>query len=83
MSEPKWIEFVSAVPGPKRKTNRWCVFTKDFRSSLGQVKWCGRWRCYAFYPDPQTLYEKQCLRDIAQFCEDKTREYKERNKKGS
>ena len=36
---------------------------------LGQVKWYGPWRCYSFFPEAGTLFEKQCLRDIAAFCE--------------
>jgi hypothetical protein len=44
---------------------------------LGEVRWFGRWRCYAFYPEPDTLYERQCLRDIADFCEARTREHRE------
>jgi hypothetical protein len=30
------------------------------------------WRAYAYYPRTSTLYEKDCLRDIAQFCETET-----------
>lgn len=41
---------------------------------LGCVKWFARWRKYAFFPAPETVFEQVCLRDIAQFCEDRTRE---------
>jgi len=43
---------------------------------LGEVKWFGCWRQYAFFPFPGTAYERQCLRDIAEFCETKTKEHR-------
>ena len=70
----KWIEF--KVSERKPKTNVWDVLVKDGASTLGQVRWFGRWRCYAFYPEPDTVYEQQCLRDIADFCKDETKEHR-------
>jgi len=43
---------------------------------LGDIKWYGAWWCYVFEPDGQTIYEKKCLRDIAQFLDDLTAEWK-------
>lgn len=42
---------------------------------LGVVKWWGAWRKYAFFPNPDTLYEQDCLRDIAQIIVDLTNEH--------
>ena len=77
MSESKWIIFVPTEPKPKTKT--WEVWTKEkgkpsFEGGdfLGGVRWFGPWRCYAFYPTPNTIFEKTCLRDIAAFCEEET-----------
>lgn len=36
---------------------------------LGVISRFGRWRQYAFYPDANMVFEKQCLRDLASFCE--------------
>jgi len=47
-------------------------------ASLGEVRWFGRWRCYAFYPFAGTIYERKCLRDIADFCEKETQRHRER-----
>ena len=69
MSE--WIEFVEAERLPK--TVVWYVQTKDSRDVLGQVRWFGRWRKYAFYPYPETIYEQDCLRQIAAFVETETK----------
>lgn len=45
------------------KTQIWNV------NNLGVIKWKAGWRCYAFYPLPDSFYEEECLRDIAIFCE--------------
>lgn len=36
---------------------------------LGTIKWKASWRKYAFYPEDNTLYEQDCLRDITVFLE--------------
>jgi hypothetical protein len=73
---PKWIEFQECVPRTKdAKTKVWAVVTKGGSEkevggiALGAVKWFGRWRRYAFFPDPATVYEPTCLRDIASFID--------------
>lgn len=53
----------------------WVVETKDEGYVLGVVKWFGRWRCYAYFPYPETVYEKDCLREIALWCEERTKEH--------
>lgn len=72
MEQAKWIRFREvAYPG---LTQRWTIETLD-GSTLGHVSWFGRWRQYCFFPDEATVFERQCLRDIATFCETKSREY--------
>jgi len=67
------IKFVPWVP--KKKTKTWLVETKD-DTPLGIIHWYGAWRCYGFSPKPATVFEKVCLREIADFCERKTQEHK-------
>lgn len=45
---------------------------------LGQVKWYAPWRRYCFSPDPEriTVFEQDCLRDLALFVEQMTRDHK-------
>lgn len=64
----RWIRFAL---GPKQnpKTSIWLVIAKDGDMPLGEIRWWGRWRKYAFFPNPETLYENTCLRDIAEFIE--------------
>lgn len=67
----RWIRF--EFNGSTGKTKWWLVLTNDAHPvKLGTVKWFGRWRQYGFFPEPNTVYERQCLRDIADFCETKT-----------
>jgi len=61
------------------KTVIWDVDAKD-GSVLGTVKWFGRWRKYCYFPEPNCVYEQVCLRDIAQFLEDRTKEHKDTSK---
>ena len=78
----KYISFVSGPNKPKTKT--WYVEADssfDTAFSLGIIVWFAKWRCYAFEPSRDTVFEKQCLRDIADFCERKTKEHKVRCQK--
>jgi hypothetical protein len=77
--EGKWIRFVDEGIPSGLKTHIFRVEAKvdfvegaDAAPILGTVKWFGRWRCYAFFPSQQTVYEKTCLREIADFCQDMT-----------
>jgi hypothetical protein len=71
-----WRKYVQFVEDdlPKLKTRRWRVQSviDALRKNLGYVKWYGSWRCYVFFPFRDSFFEKQCLRDIAQFCEEQT-----------
>ena len=72
----KWIEFEDAGTTPSGKTRVWWVVSKENRGTIGQVRWDARWRKYVFAPTGGTIYEQQCLRDIATFIEEKTCEHK-------
>ena len=64
----KWVRFDLAGQ-QKPKTQVYDVTTTDDRAELGQVRWWGPWRRYSFFPYRGTLFESQCLRDIAAFCD--------------
>lgn len=49
---------------------------KDGSGIIGVIHWYGSWRRYCFSPNAKTVYEHECLRAIADFCEQKTREHK-------
>jgi len=71
-----WIKFGEPTQREGQKTLRWLVTTADARAALGTVAWYSRWRGYAFYPTPASIFEQDCLREIADFCEARTREHR-------
>lgn len=76
----KWIVF--NICGDTGKTKMWEVVSKEGGDRLGLVKWYPGWRRYCFFPAPNTIFEQDCLRDIAQFCENRTAIHKQiRNRK--
>lgn len=64
----KWIEFMP-IENVGRLTKRFAVVSKDQQSTLGYVQWYGAWRCYAFFPSANCVFEKTCLKDITAFIE--------------
>lgn len=69
---PKYIRFAFINQSDSGKTKIWEVMTVDGQTVLGSVKWFGRWRKYSFAPASDTVFEEQCLRDIADFCQEQT-----------
>ena len=66
---------MSPAPVEKgRRTLRWRVTSVD-GALLGFVEWHTPWRCYAFFSAADTLYERTCLRDLADFCDQATRDH--------
>jgi hypothetical protein len=59
-----FVQFVALFPNPK--TARFSVVSIESKDRLGVIQWC-RWRCYAFFPEPDTLFEEKCLGDITAF----------------
>lgn len=56
------------------------IWSSDRVTPLGQVKWFGRWRCYAFFPNADTVFETTCLEDLSAFCYGETRAHMARAK---
>lgn len=66
----KWITFqLAEKQNPKTKVY-WVITKEQPCSTLGQIKWFGRWRKYSFFPQPETVFEQDCLNDIISFMED-------------
>lgn len=73
MSEP-FIRFGAIGKSATGLTLIFDVYTNDEKGTvLGQVKWFPKWRAYAFFPEKRTVFEKRCLRCIADYCEFMTR----------
>lgn len=77
-----WIKFTPRSVPPKQVTQRWVIesLSGDY---LGEVRWFPPWRRYAYTPSACSgivWFEQDCLREIAQFIEDRTREHKEKRR---
>jgi hypothetical protein len=74
--ETRHLLFVLVPPKRKRRTSVWWVVNKHDDIQLGWIGWHTGWCKYAFYPRVETVFEQVCLRDIADFCEQMTKEHK-------
>lgn len=61
-----------------RKTDVWRVYSYRSGDLLGTIKWFGRWRQYAFFPEPETIWNNDCLASVESFIVDLKREWKEK-----
>lgn len=71
----KWIRLVPVLY--HGKTERWNVETLA-GTPIGRIAWSTGWRRYVLQPAYPTEWEQDCLRDVADFIERATREYKGR-----
>ena len=58
------------------KTDLWDVWSLRGAIHLGWVKWFPHGRKYAFHPAELTVFDEDCLREIATFCELETQRHK-------
>jgi len=71
------IKFRDKGTSKSGKTRVWGVSTLgENPATLGDVVWFARWRKYVFAPWERTVYEETCLREIAEFCEARTKEHR-------
>jgi len=62
----KWIYFQKAYGNDydKRKTEVWDVLNRTTEEPLARIEWYPHWRQYAFFPEPNTLFDDGCLEAI-------------------
>lgn len=53
----------------KPKTNIYSVVNISGDYSLGKIKWYPAWRQYCFFPEEQTIWNKDCLQEIKIFIQ--------------
>lgn len=70
----KNLEFMPTGLSASGKTGVWTVLAQR-GGVLGGVKWFTSWRKYSFFPAPDCVFEQDCLREIADFIESRTREH--------
>lgn len=64
---------------PGSVTRKFAVISRHSKALLGYVKWYIQWRQYTFAP-LNAIFDKKCLREVAEFLEMKTAEHRERRK---
>ena len=65
-SKETYIRFQVAGFSESGKTQVWNVLMiRHGLEPLGEIRWFGRWRQYAFFPRDDTLYSPDCLHAIA------------------
>jgi hypothetical protein len=72
----KYLLFTLAkgiLPGI-RKTQTWEIYSVRHGILLGRIAWYGAWIQYAFFPEPGTVFNMQCLKDINAFIKDLMKE---------
>lgn len=74
-SETEWLVFIEEPVAKSKKTRCWQVRSKRSDLILGWIGWYSRWRQYCFMPESATIYNRQCLRDLADFCDRRTKEH--------
>ena len=70
MEESKYLEFQTV--GNTGKTVIVDVLSRLHGFKLGTIKWFGKWRQYTFFPESNTLYNRVCLREIADYVSELT-----------
>lgn len=59
----EYLRFVEERP-PERKTPIVLIYAERDSALLGRIAWFGRWRQYAFMPEPDTTFNRGCLETI-------------------
>ena len=49
------------------------VFSALHGDRLGTIRWYGAWRQYAFFPERETIWNRDCLRQMAEALDDAMR----------
>ena len=67
------------LPNPGRKTKIVVVNSARSGKRLASIHWYGAWRQYTLWPEPDTIWNDGCLRDILEYmAEMKAERAKER-----
>jgi hypothetical protein len=75
--ENSHITFEPGPDSPSGKTKTWRIKNKDTDEVIGEIRWAGNFRKYAFYPYPHTMYDNACLADIAYALVLRTEQHRE------
>lgn len=62
----KYLRF-RELPNPGRKTKIIVVNSSRSGERLAAIQWYGPWRQYTLWPEPDTIWNDGCLRDVLEY----------------
>lgn len=71
-----YLDFTASQPAGRR-TKIFAVTSRANGVMLGEVKWHGAWRKFAFFPASGCIFDQSCLVAIASQCRVSTYEHRE------
>lgn len=64
----EFLRFERDLPAERgKKTQVWEVISARHGYRLGEIRWYGRWRQYTFRPEPETIWNSGCLKQLQSF----------------
>lgn len=63
MTENKWIRF-ERIQVEGRKTPIMFVYSVSSGVKLAEIKWHPAWRQFAFFPEPHTIWNPDCMTGV-------------------
>lgn len=73
----KYLAFIDmTLQHSQRKTKTFYVVSRVGGDRLGEIKWHGPWRRYVFQPLGPSIYDANCLKDIAKFIDNEMEQRK-------
>lgn len=63
-----YIRFIDLWIPEGLKMRRYMVESNTSGTTLGQVQFYGAWRKFVFFPSEHTVFDTNCLNEIADFC---------------
>lgn len=72
----KYLKFNRMPPPEGGSTQVWAVVSKSSDAHLGLVKWYAKWRQYCFFPRQGTIWNPDCLDEVAAFTRAATKEHR-------
>lgn len=83
-SQSQYLEFeLDLEASAGRKTEVWRIYSKRSGDLLGTIKWFGRWRQYAFFPEEGTIWNNDCLATVHIFVTDLRQQWKDKMRHGN
>lgn len=64
--------YVEQETSPYRLTKVWKLKSVAGATILGVISWHVPWRRFVFHPAVRTLFDAECLEEIARFCVSQT-----------